>query len=75
MADDRREFLKKLAKASVYSAPVVLTLATPPELLAQSNNTSSKGGMGMGMTGALVAPAGSGFGGASTAPWARSPGS
>jgi len=32
--DDRRAFLKKLAKGMVYSAPVVTTLAFPKELRA-----------------------------------------
>jgi hypothetical protein len=30
---DRREFLKKLAKTAVYSAPVVYSLAAPVELV------------------------------------------
>jgi len=31
---DRREFLKKLAKGAVYSAPVIYTMSTPRELRA-----------------------------------------
>ena len=30
---DRREFLKKLAKTAVYTAPVVYSLAAPIELM------------------------------------------
>lgn len=31
---DRREFLKKLAKGAVYSAPIIYTMSTPRELRA-----------------------------------------
>lgn len=44
---DRRAFLKKLAKTTAYSAPVVRTLAAPDPALGQA--LSMKQGMGMGM--------------------------
>lgn len=33
---DRRDFLKRLAKAAVYAAPVVHSLAAPADVLGQS---------------------------------------
>ncbi|MDH3222713.1 MAG: hypothetical protein OEO23_03285 [Gemmatimonadota bacterium] len=41
---DRRAFLKKLAKTSVYSAPVIRTLAAPDPAAGQA--LSKKGGKG-----------------------------
>ncbi len=67
--EDRREFLKKLAKGSVYSAPVIRTLATPPELMAVTQSSMKKGQPPVMM---LIAPIPTG--GGSTAPWARRPG-
>jgi hypothetical protein len=69
--EGRRAFLKKLAKGSIYSVPVIRTLSTPPELAAMAAQMGSMKGMG-GMM--LVAPTGGGFGGTTTAPWARPPG-
>jgi len=43
---DRREFLKKLAKTAAYTAPVVYSLAAPIELLGLVKGDKS-GGMGM----------------------------
>ena len=44
----RREFLKKLARGSLYTAPVVATLVTPRSVSAGSNSgmSSGKGGGG-----------------------------
>jgi len=42
MAETRREFLIKIAKGSVYSAPVIRSLAAPDGLSAQAN-PSQKG--------------------------------
>jgi hypothetical protein len=69
--EDRRAFLKKMAKGSIYSVPLIRTLSTPPELAAMAAQMGSmKGGWGA-MGSMLVAPTGGGFGGTSTAPWAR----
>jgi hypothetical protein len=46
MTDDtRREFLTRLAKTAAYSAPVVLSLAAPVELVAQGSSSVHKGMM------------------------------
>lgn len=74
MIEDRRVFLKKLAKGSIYSVPVIRTLSTPPELAAMVAQMASMKAMGGGMAGMLVAPTGGGFGGTTVAPWARPPG-
>lgn len=50
---DRREFLKKLAKGTVYGAPVIYTMATPRDLMA-FEATMMMMEMGMGML--LAAP-------------------
>ncbi len=51
--DDRRGFLKKLAKGAVYSAPVIHSLTAPLEVLGQGKSFSHKHqGAGAG----LVAP-------------------
>ena len=51
----RREFLNKLAKGVVYSAPVISTLKVPENLMAQGVSPTKKGtgggGMGAGGTG------------------------
>ncbi len=39
---DRREFLKKLAKTAVYSAPVIASLAAPIELVGQGQSPTHK---------------------------------
>lgn len=39
---DRREFLKKLAKTAVYTAPVVYSLAAPIELVGQGQSSEHK---------------------------------
>ncbi len=71
MADDRRAFLKKVAKGTIYSVPVIRTLSTPLELAGVQQ--PSMVDMGGGMPGALVAPTPT-LGGTSTAPWAKPPG-
>ncbi len=47
---DRRDFLRRVARNTIYAAPVVRALASPDRLLAQQNQNSQKGGMGKGMT-------------------------
>jgi hypothetical protein len=78
MTDDRRAFLKKVAKGSLYAVPVIRTVATPPELAALAAQQASMKGMGndnMGGGGNFVAPAGAGGPGpTSSAPWAKPPG-
>jgi hypothetical protein len=39
---DRREFLKKLAKTAAYTAPVVYSLAAPIELVGQGASSEHK---------------------------------
>jgi hypothetical protein len=39
---DRREFLKKLAKTAAYTAPVVYSLAAPIELVGQGQSSEHK---------------------------------
>jgi hypothetical protein len=39
---DRREFLKKLAKTAAYAAPVVYSLAAPVELIGQGSSSEHK---------------------------------
>ncbi len=74
---NRREFLLKVAMGVAYSASVIRTLASPPELLAQGESTTStKGGMGMlvvqqPVPTEKVLP---GTPQTSTAPWAKKPG-
>ena len=63
--DERREFLKKLAKSAVYAAPVIKSFAVPAELLGQGM-ASGMMMMGGGMMGGLVAPA-------APAPWDEPP--
>ncbi len=46
----RREFLKKLARGSLYTAPVVATLVTPRSV---SGSGKGKGGMSSGMSGGM----------------------
>jgi hypothetical protein len=70
---DRREFLLKIAKGVAYSAPVISTLAGPSALLAQEDQTTTKGGMGTGM-GMLVVQPPPPPPTTSTAPWAKKPG-
>jgi len=40
----RREFLLKLAKGAAYTAPVIVSMATPESVLAQSSVSHKKGG-------------------------------
>ena len=64
---DRREFLEKLAKTAVYTAPVVYSLAAPTELIGLVKGDKS-GGMDMGMAApATTEPTGG------DAPWDRPP--
>ncbi len=67
---DRRRFLSRLARAAVYSAPVVHTLAAPRSVQGQGLSGKGKGMGGSEMVDVLtpVAP------GLPTAPWARHPG-
>ena len=46
--EDRREFLKQLAKGTAYAAPVVYTLAAPIEVAGQGQGGSMKQGGGQG---------------------------
>ena len=63
---DRREFLKKLAKTAAYTAPVVYSLAAPIELVGLVKDAMS--GMDMGMAApATTEPTGG------DAPWDRPP--
>lgn len=39
---DRREFLRKLAKTAAYTAPVVYTLAAPVDLVGQGSSSGHK---------------------------------
>lgn len=68
MSDEtRREFLLRLARGTVYAAPVVRTLAAPERLAGQAN--PSQKGMGK-MKGLMMAPSSDlspGFG--PSAPW------
>ena len=57
--EDRRAFLKKLAKGAAYTAPVVHSLAAPLEVLGQGKSFSHKHQGG----GNLVAPTDPGLGG------------
>jgi len=70
---DRRDFLLKAAKGLAYAAPAIHTLASPSSLLAQEDQTSTKGGMGTGM-GMLVVQPPPPPPTTSTAPWAKKPG-
>ena len=60
---DRRAFLKKLAKTTAYSAPVIRTLAAPDPAFGQalSMKKGMGGGMGMGMGGGKGMDKGGGF--------------
>ena len=54
--EDRRAFLKKLAKGTVYAAPVVHSLAAPLDLVGQGKSSEHKH---QGMLGATASPGGS----------------
>lgn len=71
MTEDRRDFLKRLAKGSLYAVPVIHSLAAPRGLSAggvESQKEMGMGGMGMQTTETLGT---SGFG--RPAPWSRPP--
>ena len=53
--EDRRAFLKRLAKGTAYAAPVVLSLAAPLDLVGQGKSSEHKHGS----TGATASPSGS----------------
>ena len=40
--EDRREFIKKLAKGTAYAAPVVHSLAAPLDLVGQGQSSQHK---------------------------------
>lgn len=40
--EQRREFLKQLAKGAVYAAPVIRTMTAPLEVVGQGESTSHK---------------------------------
>lgn len=61
-SDDRREFLKKLAKTAIYSAPVVHSFAAPVDLLGQGKSSEHKKQHQHGPPAPPPSPAG-------TAPW------
>lgn len=74
MTETRREFLIKIAKGSVYSAPVIRTLAAPEGLSAQANPSQKSGGKAGGggyMEGQQNAPTPFQLGPA--APWSTNP--
>lgn len=64
--DDRREFLRKMARGIAYSAPVITTLAVPKELRAINVSDFN---MGMGMGNLQSSPEGIG----PSSPWAEPP--
>ncbi|HWP39125.1 MAG TPA: hypothetical protein VNL18_16375 [Gemmatimonadales bacterium] len=41
-SEDRREFLKRLAKTTAYVAPVVQSFAAPADVVAQGSSPSKK---------------------------------
>lgn len=43
--EDRREFIKKIAKGMVYSAPVIASLAAPKPVMASHKPGHIMGGM------------------------------
>jgi hypothetical protein len=45
--EDRRAFMRKLAKGTVYAAPVVFSMAAPLDLLGQGGSSDKGGGMDM----------------------------
>ncbi len=56
--EQRREFLKKLAKGAIYAAPVIHSMTAPLEVAGQGSSTSHKtdhGNMGHGKGGASPA--------------------
>jgi hypothetical protein len=63
---DRRAFLKQLAKGAVYTAPVVYSLAAPVELIGQGQSSMHKPPMTPGATSGTTQPGGD-------APWDRPP--
>ncbi len=79
MDASRREFLIKLAKGTVYAAPLVVTLSVPESLTAQAPASQKMGGgskgKGMGGGGAGgAAPSGSSAPATGpTPPWAAPP--
>ena len=42
MTDDRRAFLKKLARGAAYAAPTIISFAAPVELLGQGESSQHK---------------------------------
>ena len=48
MDSSRREFLLKLAKGAAYTAPLVVSMATPESVLAQASVSRKKGGASKG---------------------------
>ena len=46
--ENRRAFLRKLAKGAAYSAPVVYSMAAPVDLLGQGMSSGKGGDMKMG---------------------------
>jgi hypothetical protein len=45
--ENRRAFLRKLAKGAAYSAPVVYSMAAPIDLLGQGQSSGKGGGQDM----------------------------
>ena len=45
--ENRRAFLRKLAKGAAYSAPVVYSMAAPVDLLGQGQSSGKGGGKDM----------------------------
>lgn len=48
--ENRRAFLRKLAKGAAYSAPVVYSMAAPVDLLGQGMSSGKGGGKDMDKT-------------------------
>lgn len=53
--EDRREFIKKIAKGMVYSAPVIASLAAPKPVMASHKASHNPGGGGGGKPSAPAA--------------------
>lgn len=62
---DRRAFLKKLAKGAAYSAPAIVSMSAPVDLVGQGQSSEHKHGGGGGGHAALQGPR--------TAPWDAPP--
>lgn len=73
MTETRREFLIKMAKGSVYSAPVIRTLTAPDGLSAQANPSEKSGGKTGGGWGQNAPSPSTDFQFGPSAPWSNDP--